>query len=75
MSGPKIFSDDYLEDNGIDAEEVKSDYGYGSEVDIYNGETITFRDKNGNFVEDTGMNKDEFFECYGNENKKEEYYE
>ena len=50
MLGPKKFSESYLEDNGIDAEGVKAEYGYGSEVDIYNGDTITFRNKNGSLA-------------------------
>ena len=67
MAGPRIFNEKYLESNGIDAEEVKDEYGYGSEVDIYNGDTVTFRDKDGNLVEDTGLSKSEFFSIYGTE--------
>ena len=65
MPGPKKFSESYLEQNGIDAEEVKDEYGYGSEVDIYNGDTVTFRNKDGSLAEDTGMSKDKFFDTYG----------
>lgn len=72
--GPKKFSDGYLKSNGIDAEEVKDDYGCSpvSQYDIYNGDTITIRDKKGNLYEDTEMTKDEFFNCYGN-NKDKDY--
>ena len=62
--GPKVFSDSYLKNNGIDAEEVKNEWGYGSETDIYNGDTITFRDKSGKLEEDTGLTKEEFFDKY-----------
>lgn len=71
MSRPNKFKEKYLENNGIDAEEVKAEYGYGSEVDIYNGDTVTFRNKDGSLAEDTGMSKDEFFKNYG-KNKEEE---
>ena len=67
----KKFSESYLEDNGIDAEEVKAEQGYGSEVDIYNGDTITFRNKDGSLAEDTEMSKDEFFETYGHQKEEE----
>ena len=69
MPGPKKFKESYLESEGIDAEEVKDEWGYGSEVDIYNGDTITFRNKDGSLAEDTEMTKEEFFETYS---KKEE---
>lgn len=75
MEGPKKFSESYLESNGIDAEEVKAEYGYSSEMDIYNGDTVTFRDKEGNLAEDTGMTKDEFFEEYGNCYEEDKDYE
>lgn len=71
MPGPKKFKGSYLEDNGIDAEEVKGEYGFGSEVDIYNGDTVTFRNKDGSLAEDTEMSKDEFFETYGNQKEEE----
>lgn len=71
MPGPKKFKESYLEDNGIDAEEVKGEYGFGSEVDIYNGDTVTFRNKDGSLAEDTEMSKDEFFETYGNQKVEE----
>lgn len=67
MLGPKKFSDAYLKANGIDAEEVKADYGYGSSIDIYNGDTITFRKKDGTLAEDTEMTKDEFLNTYKKE--------
>lgn len=63
--GPKIMSDSYLKQNGVDAEQVKDEWGYGAEVDIYNGDTITFRDKSKNLVEDTELTKEEFFQKYG----------
>lgn len=68
--GPKKFSDSYLKSNGIDAEEVKDQYGYGSETNIYNGDTITFRDQSGNLEEDTGLTKEEFFRIYGKEDEE-----
>lgn len=71
MPGPKKFKESYLEDNGIDAEEVKGEYGFGSEVDIYNGDTVTFRNKDESLAEDTEMSKDEFFETYGNQKEEE----
>ena len=69
MASPNRFSDKYLKDNGIDAEEVKDEYGYGSEADIYNGSTVTIRDKSGNLLEDTGLSKEDFFELYGEKEK------
>lgn len=67
MSGPNKFSDSYLKENGVDAHEVKEDYGCDpvSHYDIYNGDTVTIRDKEGNLWEDTEMTKDEFFSTYG----------
>ena len=61
------FSDSYLKDNGIDAHEVKDDFECKplSHYDIYNGETITIRDKNGNLFVDTKMTKQQFFAIYG----------
>lgn len=44
-------------------------------MDIYNGDTVTFRDKEGNLTEDTGMTKDEFFEEYGNSYEEDKDYE
>lgn len=62
----KKFSESYLEQNGIDAEEVKEEYvSNGGHYDIYNGETITIESKDG-----TGISKEEFFKTYGY-NKKE----
>ena len=45
--GDKKFSDSYLKQNGVDAHEVKEEYGCYpvSHYDIYNGDTITIRDK------------------------------
>lgn len=34
MSGPRKFNENYLESEGISPEDVKAEYGYGSEVDI-----------------------------------------
>ena len=57
MPGPKKFSDSYLKDNGIDAEQVKDEYECEpvSHYDIYNGDTVTIRDKKGNLFVDTEM--------------------
>ncbi len=69
----KRFSDSYLENNGVDAHEVKEDYGCSPffYYDIYNGETVTIRDKEGNLYADTEMSKDDFFDFYGNEKGEE----
>lgn len=68
----KKFNESYLEDNGIDAEEVKSDYvSDGGHYDIYNGDTITIKSKDGRDIIDTGMSKEEFFSFYGNYNEEE----
>ena len=62
----------YLEQNGIDAEEVKEEYvDNGGHYDIYNGSTVTIESKDGRDVIDTGMSKEEFFKTYG-KNKEEE---
>ncbi len=69
----KKFSESYLEQNGIDAEEVKEEYvSNGGHYDIYNGETITIESKDGRDVIDTGMSKEEFFETYGYNKEEEE---
>lgn len=62
------FSDGYLKKNGVDAHEVKEEYGCHpvSHYDIYNGDTVTIRDKKGNLYADTQMSKYEFFSAYGN---------
>ena len=65
MPGPKKFNENYLESEGISPEDVKAEYGYGPEVDIYNGDTITFRNKDGSLADDTEMTKEEFFNTYG----------
>lgn len=69
MTGDKKFDDKYLKKNGIDAHEVKDDYGCKpvSHYDLYCGETVTIKDKKGKVFADTGMSKDEFFAVYGNE--------
>ena len=73
--GNKKFSDSYLKNNGIDAHQVKDDYECSplSHYDIYNGDTVTIRDKSGNLYCDTGMSKSEFFNVYGNCEAEEEY--
>ncbi len=71
-SNNKKFSDSYLKQNGIDAEEVKDEYvSNGGRYDIYNGETVTIESKDGRDVIDTEMSKEEFFKIYG-KNKEEE---
>ena len=67
--GDKKFNTNYLKQNGIDAEEVKESYGCDpvSHYDLYNGDTVTIRDKNGELYVDTEMTKSEFFEYYGEE--------
>ena len=74
MPGPKKFSDSYLKQNGIDAEQVKDEYECEpvSHYDIYNGDTVTIRDKEGNLFADTEMTKDEFFDTYGYQQDEEE---
>lgn len=75
MAGPKKFSEKYLKQMGIDAESVKSEYGCRpvSRYDIYNGDTITIRDKKGVLFEDTGMTKDQFFNNFGKEGGSKNY--
>ena len=75
-AGNKKFSDSYLESQGVNAHEVKEDYGCHplSHYDIYNGETVTIESKDGKDVIDTEMGKEEFFKVYGN-NKEEGKYE
>lgn len=70
--GDKKFSDGYLKSNGVDAHEVKEEYGCSpvSRYDIYNGKTVTIKDKSGKLYADTGMSKDEFFSVYGNIDEK-----
>lgn len=69
----KKFSDSYLKQNGIDAHEVKDDYGCRpvSHYDIYNGETVTIESKDGRVVIDTEMSKEQFFEEYGHSKSEE----
>lgn len=73
MGGPKKFSDGFLKKNGIDAHEVKSDYGCKpvSHYDLYNGETVTIRDKKGNLYYDTNLSKEQFVQIYGNSKEYE----
>lgn len=68
MSSLKKLSDGYLKSYGVDAHDVKREYGCNpvSHYDIYNGSTITIRDKQGSLFADTGLTKDEFFETFGN---------
>lgn len=74
--GDKKFGDSYLKQNGINAHEVKKDYGCNpvSRYDIYNGDTVTIKDKNGITYEDTDMSKDEFFETYGHSKNNDRRY-
>ena len=68
----KKFNERYLEQNGIDAEEVKAEYvSNGGHYDIYNGETVTIESKDGRDVIDTEMSKEEFFDIYGKDSKEE----
>ena len=73
---PKKFSDGYLKKMGVDAEQVKDEYGCKpvSHFDIYNGETITIRDKKGILFYDTEMTKDEFFNFYNTCQEEEELW-
>lgn len=73
MAGVKKFKESYLEQNGIDAEEVKDDYDCNpvSHYDNLNGDTITIRDKEGNLYADTNMTKEEFFNTYGDSKEEE----
>lgn len=66
MAGPKKFSNEYLKQLSIDAHEVKDSYGCYpvAHYDIYNGPTVTIRDKNGDLYYDTGMTKEEFIETW-----------
>ena len=63
----KKFSDGYLKQKGVDAHEVKNDYGCKpvSHYDIYNGKTVTIESKDGREVIDTGLTKEQFFDAYG----------
>lgn len=60
------FRDSYLSSNGVDAEDVKEEYvgKNGGGVDIYDGDTVTIRSKDGDVVIDTDMTKEEFFAWY-----------
>ena len=75
MPSLKAFTDGYLKKYGIDAHEVKKIYGCKpvSHYDLYNGETITIRDKKGGLFYDTGLTKDEFFEAYGKVQEDKEW--
>lgn len=68
------FNDHYLKANGIDAEEVKEEWGCkpGGLYDLYNEDTVKIRYKNGKLREDTGMTKDEIFSWYGNDSEYED---
>lgn len=67
MASLKKFNDGFLKQNGVDAHRVKKIYGCKpvSHYDIYNGETVTIRDKKGELFADTKMSKTEFFSEYG----------
>lgn len=77
MSSCKKFSDHYLKKFGVDAEAVKDEYGCRpvSHFDIYNGETVTIRDKKGVLFFDTQMTKEQFFQCYGKSKEEDCKYE
>lgn len=68
------FNDDYLKANGIDAEDVKDEYDCEpvSRYNLYNEDTVTIRDSDGNLWADTGMTKDEFFSWYGDDSEYED---
>ena len=71
------FNDKFLKKKGVDAHYVKGEfscYPFGR-YDIYNGNTITIRSKDGRKVIDTEMTPDEFFEAFGNGASKERSYE
>lgn len=72
MPSLKKFSDSYLKQNGIDAHEVKEDYGLNhiSLYDIYDGDTVTIRDKQGKLAVDTELSKQDFFNEFGNGGKQ-----
>ena len=74
MSGFKKFSDDFLKSNGVDAHEVKKEFGCKklSSYDIYNGDTVTIREKSGKLFADTGMSNDQFLKNFGS-NKENRY--
>ena len=69
----KKFNDGYLKQAGVDAEKVKEEFGCYpvSHYDVYNGDTVTIRDKSGNLFNDTGLSKTEFFNEYGKHEEKE----
>lgn len=82
--GQKKFSDSYLKQYGVDAHMVKDEYRAkpNGHYDIYNGQTVTIRDKSGKLFEDTGMAPKEFLEVFGmqmsydnSKNKGGKYYE
>lgn len=52
--------------------EVKEKYEcyFVSHYNIYNGDTITIRDKDGELYADTEMSKNKFFNTYGNSNEE-----
>ena len=64
----KAFNDSYLKKMGVDAHEVKAEWGCKplSHYDLYSGETVTIESKDHRTVIDTGMSKKEFFATYGN---------
>ncbi len=62
----KKFDDSFFRAYKIDAHAVKTEFKAvpNSRYDIYNGPTVTIRDKEGNLFVDTEMTKDEFIEFY-----------
>ena len=69
------FNDNYLKKKGVNAHMVKDEFNCcpWSRYDIYNGDTVTIRSKDGRKVIDTGMTPSEFFEEYGTQNKERTY--
>ena len=71
MASLKKFSDSYLKMNGIDAHFIKRKIYKLDKIalyDIYDGDTVTIRDKKGKLIIDTELTKEEFFNQFGNIN-------
>ncbi len=66
------FDNGYLKKLGINAHEVKADYGCNpvAHYDIYNGDTVTIRNKRGELYADTCMTKTEFINYYSSKGGK-----
>lgn len=69
----KRFSESFFKSNGIDAHEVKDDFGCRpvSHFDIYNGKTVTIESKDGSIVIDTELTKEQLIEVYGSSLRRE----